>query len=207
MIVTKLNIDKLQAADVSQTAVMLAESMSTNPNHLSIFGDPDPAAVEKQRKMFEMVLSDPKNSSFVVKLNDEVVGSMTYTSSACCQLPVLKLIRSMPAFLNMFGSSLPRVLKWRKNWADHDLSRPHVHFGPLAVRTSHQGRGIGKLLLSDFCRYLDETNQVGYLETDKPENVSFYQRFGFEVRETDTLFERTNWFMVRQPKHDGYDEF
>ncbi len=201
MVRTDLNIENLQELDIYQTSVLLSESMSTNPNHISIFGSPDPAAIERQRKMFEMVLRYPKNTSFVVKINDEIIGSMTFTTSDFCQIPKLEIIKSLPKYVKMFGNNLISVLKWRKNWADHDLSCPHVHFGPLAVRKSYQGKGIGKLLMSDFCRYLDESNHVGYLETDKLENVSLYKKFDFEVKETDIIFGKTNWFMVRQVKN------
>lgn len=204
MVLTDVNIEKLQESDIYRTAVLLSESMSTNPNHISIFGSPSPPTIEKQRKMFEMVLRNPKNVSFIAKINDEILGSMTYTTSDFCQISKLAIVKSLPKYIKMFGHNLIPVLKWRKNWADHDLSCQHVHFGPLAVRTSHQGMGIGKLLLSDFCQYLDETNQIGYLETDKIENVSLYQKFGFEVKETDTIFGRTNWFMIRQTKNNEH---
>jgi len=206
MVRTDLIIEKLQESDIYPTSVMLAESMSTNPNHISIFGEPDPISLEKQTKMFEMVLRAPKNTSFIVRIDGEIAGSMTYTSSDSCQMPRLEIVKALPKFLTMFGNSLIPVLQWRKNWADHDLSRPHVHFGPLAVRPVFQGQGIGKLLLSTFCRYLDETNQVGYLETDKSENVTLYGKFGFEVVLTDNLFGKTNWFMVRPEKFDSGSE-
>jgi hypothetical protein len=32
-----------------------------------------------------------------------------------------------------------------------------------------------------YCEGLDRTGQAGYLETHRPENVSFYRRFGFET--------------------------
>jgi len=197
MLRTSLNIEKLKDSDVFDTSVMLAETMCTNPNHISIFGSPEPNAIEKQRRMFEMVLRHVQNTSFIVRINGEIAGSMTYTSWDSCQIPALKIVKSLPKYLKIFGRTLVPVLKWRKNWSDHDPLCPHVHFGPLAVRPSYQGKGIGKMLLSTFCRYLDETHQAGYLETDKVENVLLYERFGFEVMASSTLFGKMNWFMIR----------
>jgi hypothetical protein len=37
------------------------------------------------------------------------------------------------------------------------------------------------------------------LETDKPENVRLYERFGFEVRCHAFVLGVQNWFMWRQP--------
>lgn len=200
MVLTDITIERLATSDIYRVSVLLAESMCTNPNHISIFGDPSSARMEKQRKMFEMVLSDPKNTSFVAKVNDEILGSMTYTTSDYCQLSKYEIFKSLPKYIKMFGRSLAPVLKWRKNWANHDLASPHVHFGPLAVQKSYQGKGVGKLLLSEFCQYLDESIQVGYLETDKKANVSLYEYFGFKVIATDELFGARNWFLVRQVK-------
>jgi len=200
MTVNDVTIEKLRESDIHLTSVLLSESMGTNPNHISIFGSPHPAAQKKQRKMFEMVLEDPRNTTFIAKLNHEIVGSMTYTTSDFCQISKPKIIQSLPKFINMFGRNLFSVLRWRANWATHDPAYKHVHFGPLAVHQSYQGKGIGKLLLTEFCHYLDDTGQVGYLETDKAENVSLYEKFGFKVTETDQVLGVKNWFMVRNAK-------
>ncbi|MGH3735337.1 MAG: GNAT family N-acetyltransferase [Micromonosporaceae bacterium] len=82
-------------------------------------------------------------------------------------------------------------------WAERDLDEPHVHLGPLAVDADLQGRGIGSLILREHCRRLDQARQVGYLETDKLENVRFYQRFGYEVTAEATVIGVPNWFMRR----------
>lgn len=52
----------------------------------------------------------------------------------------------------------------------------HVHLGPLAVDAHLQGQGIGSLIVQEHCRRLDSAREVGYLETDKRENVGFYER-------------------------------
>lgn len=53
----------------------------------------------------------------------------------------------------------------------------------FATRLDKQGQHYGKRLLETLLRYLDASGQGCYLETLKPENVSFYERFGFELRE------------------------
>ena len=74
-----------------------------------------------------------------------------------------------------------RAGSWFATWAKHDLDEPHVHLGPLAVDAHLQGRGIGTPLVAEHCRRLDEAGEIGYLETDKEQNVGFYERHGFEV--------------------------
>ena len=36
--------------------------------------------------------------------------------------------------------------------------------------------------MEQYCKDLNRTGQAGYLETDRPENVQFYRRFGFEIQ-------------------------
>ena len=49
-------------------------------------------------------------------------------------------------------------------------------------------------------RYIEHLNQersAGYLETDKPENVEFYKKFGFAVQRQEQLIGTMIWYMWR----------
>jgi predicted N-acetyltransferase YhbS len=85
-------------------------------------------------------------------------------------------------------------------WATHDLDEPHVHLGPLAVDAHLQGQGIGSEIMREHCRRLDADGLVGYLETDKPQNVRFYERSGYELIGEAAVLDVTNWFMRRVPR-------
>ena len=61
-------------------------------------------------------------------------------------------------------------------------SRAVIHRGPAqGVDPSAQGRHVGSQLMRQFCEELDRRALPGYLETDRPQDVRFYERFGFEV--------------------------
>ena len=60
-------------------------------------------------------------------------------------------------------------------------------------------RGIGSRLLTEFCARMDARASTSYLETDKPENVVFYEKFGFQVIGDADVMGVPNWFMVRMP--------
>jgi GNAT superfamily N-acetyltransferase len=80
-------------------------------------------------------------------------------------------------------------------------SEPHVYLALLGVDPSAQGQGIGKFLLQPRLDHCDENGFPVYLETQKPENLPYYERFGFKVRDTVAL-ERTPtiWSMWRDPR-------
>ena len=77
----------------------------------------------------------------------------------------------------------------------------------LRISAHLQGMGIGSALLREFCAKMDASGETAYLETDKPENVRFYERFGFEVIGEEYVLGVPNWFMTRRPEHErGSDE-
>src|SRR5262249_2842405 len=89
------------------------------------------------------------------------------------------------------------VSRWTATWARHDPAEPHWHLGPVAVDAHRQRKGVGTLLLNEYCSRLDALDAVGYLETDKKTNVTFYERFGFVPMGTANVLELPNWFMRR----------
>jgi ribosomal protein S18 acetylase RimI-like enzyme len=93
-------------------------------------------------------------------------------------------------------------------FATHDLSERHWHVGPVSVEPGLQGAGIGSAMLRVLCARMDEQGEIAWLETDKPDNVVFYRRHGFEVTEEVTLAGDdgstfVNWFMRRDPRPGG----
>lgn len=128
-----------------------------------------------------------------------IVGVIRWVESPRCQLRLREKLTMAPTAITAFGRHLPKALSWVAAWSKHDPAEPHVHLGPLGVTPELQGRGIGSQMLSVYCEDLDVAGNAGYLETDKPENVRLYERFGFEVRDEAELFGVRDWFMWRAP--------
>lgn len=61
-----------------------------------------------------------------------------------------------------------------------------------------QGAGVGSKLMRVFAARMDAAGDAAYLETDKPENVRFYEKFGFQVTGEEEVLGVTNWFMLRR---------
>ena len=129
----------------------------------------------------------------------QVVGVIRWVESPRCQLRLRQKVALAPTAFASFGRNLPKALTWVSAWSKRDPSRPHVHVGPIGVTPELQGRGIGSQMLSLCCEELDLVGTAGYLETDKPENVRLYERFGFEVQDRGELLGVRNWFMWRPP--------
>jgi GNAT superfamily N-acetyltransferase len=53
----------------------------------------------------------------------------------------------------------------------------------IAVRRQHQGKGIGHDLMLPTIQRIDDEGASAYIESSNRKNLTFYQRFGFEILE------------------------
>jgi GNAT superfamily N-acetyltransferase len=135
----------------------------------------------------------------VASSDDRVVGAIRWVESPRCRLRWSRKLAMAPTAISAFGRNLPKAMRWVAAWSTRDPSEPHVHLGPIGVQPALQGHGIGSQMLAVYCEQLDLDGDAGYLETDKPENVRLYERFGFDVRGEAYVLGVPNWFMWRKP--------
>jgi ribosomal protein S18 acetylase RimI-like enzyme len=140
----------------------------------------------------------------ICAVNDGTLVAVTGVAPpGTCRPTAGQRVRLLPGMLMLGPRSMARVGRWLSTWAQHDPDEPHVHLGPFAVDMHLQRRGIGSLVMAEHCRRLDAAGHVGYLETDKPENVPFYERFGYKVVGEATVLSVPNWFMRREAHSPG----
>lgn len=58
-------------------------------------------------------------------------------------------------------------------------------------------------MLAAVCLHMDAYGSVSYLETDRKENVRFYQNFGFVVLEQSKVLGVSTWYMLRLGTGNG----
>ena len=79
-------------------------------------------------------------------------------------------------------------------------SEPHWYLALLGVDPTRQGTGLGRALLTPVLEHCDRELEPAYLETQKPENLPFYDRFGFRVIDEVTVpGSPPVWLMWRDP--------
>jgi ribosomal protein S18 acetylase RimI-like enzyme len=79
--------------------------------------------------------------------------------------------------LRVVGTYLRTLLKIHPKEA-------HWYLMLLAVDPSSQRSGVGTLLVEHGLSFADHEGVGAYLETQKEDNLAYYRRFGFELRET-----------------------
>jgi ribosomal protein S18 acetylase RimI-like enzyme len=199
VIMSETRIEPLTAAQREAAASMLARAFVTNPLHVAAFG-PDRLAANEA--FFRTGLAKMKGSKLVATDGTRILGVIHWVSSPDCQFSPVEKLATMPAMIGGLGlRAALRLTSWLSAWARHDPAEPHAHLGPIGVDPHAQGRHIGHQLMQRYCDEIDGAGQLGFLETDRPENVQFYQRFGFELVATAPVLGTPNYFMSRKPGH------
>ena len=174
--------------------------MRDNPLHVQAFG-PDPEVREQTlTRMFQGVLPHygPKGVILGAFDGGTLVGVCGMVRPGRCQPGPGERLRLLPGLVSGSGvGGTARLLSWTGAWSRLDPPEPHWHLGPVGVERHLQGRGIGSALLRAFLARIAGQRAAAYLETDKRENVRFYERFGFTVATEAPVLGVPNWFMIR----------
>ena len=199
-----IEVRDLRPEEVSEAVGVLARGMRDNPPHVAAYGDdPERRLRCHARLMGGLFRAIPAQQRICAVRDGTLVGVTGVAAVGTCQPSATQRLRLVPSVVALGPATAGRVGRWLSTWAKRDPAEAHVHLGPLAVDAHLQGQGIGALILQEHCRRLDGTREVGYLETDKPENVRFYERFGFETIGNGPAIGVPNWFMRREPLTDA----
>jgi ribosomal protein S18 acetylase RimI-like enzyme len=179
---------------------VLARGMRDNPQHIAALGDDPEHRVEGLTQLFGvMIPSQP--APLRARETGAVVGVCGFIPPPDC---IVHAFGSLPA--DQFPPMLPdagdqsRLVEWLQTWGERDPDEPHFHLGPVAADVGKQGQGIGTAMMQAFCERVDRDHALAYLETDKEENVGFYEKFGFETVGDAKVIGVRNWFMRREAR-------
>ncbi len=191
-----IEIETLKPSEIAEASVLLSRAYSPLPLICAALGGQS----EKQRSLLESgyKMNLKKGIVFSAKENGKILGVMRILEWPQCQKEY-KSFRGLRLLLALlaFRRKALRIREWLSIWGKHDPNEPHLHLNVIGVLPERQGQGIGSLLLSHFCAYVDQLGQAAYLETDVPRNIRLYERFGFNVVEEAPVLSIPNWFMWR----------
>jgi len=193
-------IRELAESDIASAVGIIARGMRDNPLHIAALGSDADIRGQRLVSMFTVALPLIFSKGTVLGAfdRDTLVGIAGMIAPGRCQPSYTDKLSFMPRIVPAVGGGgLARVGRWMSEWGRRDLREPHWHLGPVAVDAHLQGKGIGTLLMREYCGRIDRVGLAGYLETDKPENVAFYERFGFQTIVSASVLDTPNWFMTR----------
>jgi GNAT superfamily N-acetyltransferase len=193
--VAPLTVDERDAA-----VGVLARGMRDNPLHVAAFGDDPDHRVAQLTGMFSTVLG-MQPDALRADEGGTIVGTCGLGSGEPCALGAFAGIpRDEFPPMTDDAAELDRLHEWLTTWGGRDPAEPHLHLGPIAADAGRQREGIGTEMMGVFCAMADRDGLLSYLETDKPENVPFYEKFGFRTVGEAQVIGVPNWFMRRRPR-------
>lgn len=196
-----LEIGGLDPSGIGEALGVISRGMRDNPIHIAAFGE-DPERRKKSLRRFfgaAFAVMGLQEHMLVARGEDgAIVGVMGMMPPGDCLPGPGQQLRMLPSLLRNGPRAAGRTMRWLGAWAKQDPDERHWHFGPLAVDAHLQGMGIGSKLMRVFSAQMDAAGEDAYLETDKPINVRFYERFGFEVVGEEEVLGVPNYFMLRR---------
>jgi ribosomal protein S18 acetylase RimI-like enzyme len=181
----------MEKSDIQESAKVLSVAMLTNPVHVAVFqGNGEKERLEIEKMFYNLLLERP-GILFLAKEKRNIIGVMRMKS---CQGTKATAPPKDSQDENDIGW---RKSVWHTEWARHEPASQHWHLGPIGVLPSHQGLGIGSMLMARFCKEVDACQAEAYLETDLDKNVCFYETFGFKVISESEIFDVKSRYMLR----------
>lgn len=193
------DVAPLGAARDGEAAGALARAFRDNPLHVAVLG-PDPARRlnANLRSMAELVpVARRAGLALEARSGERCAGVLLAAPPHAYPFPP----PPFGALLRAWLAQGPRV---RSRWSRvfHHLDAlhprtPHWYVAALGVDPPLQRRGFGRALIAALCARALQDGVSCYLETDRPENVPFYQGAGFELVDESVCLGVRLWHMQR----------
>ncbi len=108
----------------------------------------------------------------------------------------------LPLFFRVFGFRSARARQIQEMMKREHPEEPHWYLAAIGSDPTIRGQGFGQALMRSRLDRCDAEYCPAYLESSKPENVPYYQRFGFTVTGELVLPDGgpTMWAMWRTPQ-------
>lgn len=166
--------------DRSAVIMTLAEAFQNDPALSWIMPDP-----ERRRArlpiLFEILFKSDQPAGMILKSPSGEAASL-WRAPGRADTGILELIRSAIPMLRVFGGGIGRGIAISNALDAHhpkDFSFWYLHF--VGVRPDAQGKGWGGAIIRDGLARAASDGLPAYLETATPENVTLYQRLGFDI--------------------------
>ena len=186
-----LKLSFMEKNDIQKSARVLSVAMLNNPLHVAVFqGKGENERIEIEKMFYELFIALP-GIVFLAKEKQNIIGVMRMKS---CEGSKAADAPKNAKDENNIGW---RKSVWHTEWGRHDPLEQHWHLGPIGVLPTHQGSGIGSILMERFCKEVDACLAKAYLETDLDKNVRFYEKFGFKVISESKIYDVKNRYMLR----------
>lgn len=192
VVIGSLGCDELSAA-----AGVLGRGYRDTPTSIALLGGNPQLREEVTARIMRFRVAQMDPPPLAAYRGDTLVGVCGLAPSEAPP-PSQERQRELVHILHEAGPGVvERARQMALGWRRMTPKEPHWHLGPIAVEPELWGQGIGSLMIERFCTRVDRLRAMAYLETDLPESVHLYERFGFSTVGEGPIIGVHNWFMVR----------
>lgn len=200
-----ITVERLARADQAAAARVLAAALHHEPGFVSVVPDATRRA-EIMTTLLGILVRDaaPLGNVWTARKGDEMTGAAIWYAPGDFPMTLMRQLRTAPAMVPLlrYGRAVLSGLGQMEEHAKAAFpSEPCWYLAALGVDPARQGEGIGSRLMATVLAEID--GAAAYLETGELHNVRFYERFGFEVRESALQLApepaSTHWTMWRPP--------
>ncbi|MFX0141214.1 MAG: GNAT family N-acetyltransferase [Candidatus Hodarchaeota archaeon] len=192
---------KIQKKDLKNAVKVLNDAFSEESMWKEVFNDED-----KNRVLTEVMVRFCLKYGNVLSTSDNLEGVIAIAPHDK-DMTALRIIRSGAFFLSMKIRNEAKKMKVLSNAVEEAKKSlnlgPYIHLLIMGVSQEFQGKGFGGKLLRAVIEKAETERKSIYLETQKEENINFYEKYGFSVKKKIILPEPLNlpmWLMVRDAK-------
>jgi ribosomal protein S18 acetylase RimI-like enzyme len=191
----------IQKKDLKNAVKVLNDAFSEESMWKEVFNDED-----KNRVLTEVMVRFCLKYGSVLATSDNLEGVMAIAPYDK-DMTALRIIRSGAFFLSMKISNEAKKMKVLSDAIEEAKKSlnldPYIHLLIMGVSKDYQGKGFGGKLIRAVIEKAETEKKPIYLETQKEENVTLYEKYGFSVKKKIILPEPLNlpmWLMVRNAK-------
>lgn len=111
-------------------------------------------------------------------------------------------VRMLPALFRVLGSGYSRGKQLDELMKANHPEEPHWYLAVIGSDPTYRAQGFGHALMASRLDRIDAEHAPAYLESSNPDNIPYYERFGFEVTGEIEVPDGgpTLWPMWRQPR-------
>lgn len=123
-----------------------------------------------------------RGSSREVWTTSDVAGGAHWARPGSGPVSPREMLPGVPAVLRSLGpAGMRRSARAYRVLQRHRPAALHLYLEGLATHPDHQRRGVASALVGEMLAHADGDGAGAYLETQRAENVPFYERHGFRV--------------------------
>jgi GNAT superfamily N-acetyltransferase len=207
---TSFEITRMRAQEQAAAVVTLARAFHDDP--MFNFLVPNPLSRARATLTFigsRVADAVPFDEIWVARRATAIVGVAAWLPPAAyprsTRREIANLARDLPSVPRLGRRTLAGMrIEAAVAHAHRAVTDPHWYLGLLGSDPAFQGRGIGTSLLTPVIRRCDTDRLPAYLETQKADNVPWYERLGFQVVEKlEPPGCPPMWTMRREPGETG----